>query len=38
VAVLRIRALIASGDWNAYCGFHLKKEHVRNYPPRKAAA
>lgn len=37
-AVLRIRALIASGDWNAYCRFHLKKEHARNYPPAKAAA
>ena len=37
-AVLRIRALIASGDWNAYCRFHLKKEHSRNYPPVKAAA
>ena len=37
-AVLRIRALIASGDWNAYCRFHLRKEHARNYPPVKAAA
>lgn len=37
-AVLRIRALIASGDWAAYCRFHLKKEHARNYPPTKIAA
>lgn len=37
-AVLRIRALIASGDWEAYCHFHLMKEHDRNYPPQKAAA
>ena len=32
------RALIASGDWAAYCRFHLKKEHARNYPPTKIAA
>jgi len=37
-AVLRIRALIASGDWVPYCRFHLKKEHERNYPQPKAAA
>jgi len=37
-AVLRIRALIASGDWDAYCRFHLKKEHDRNYPRSKDAA
>jgi hypothetical protein len=37
-AALRIRALIASGDWEAYCRFHLKKKHARNYAPMKAAA
>lgn len=37
-AVLRIRALTASGDWDAYCQFHLKKEHDRNDPRSKAAA
>lgn len=37
-AVLRIRALQASGDWDAYCRFHFTKEHARNYSPTKAAA
>ncbi len=37
-AVLRIRALIASGGWRAYCRFHLVKEHARNYPPTPLAA
>ena len=37
-AVLRIRALIASGDWHAYCRFHRVKEHARNYPATQVAA
>ena len=37
-AVLRLRALVASGDWTAYCRFHQTKEHARNYPQTKAAA
>ena len=36
-AVLRIRALMASGHWDAYCRFHIKKEHERNYPAKEAA-
>ena len=36
-AVLRIRALMASGDWDAYYRFHIKKEHERNYPAKRAA-
>jgi hypothetical protein len=30
-AVLRIRALIASGHWEAYVRFHAQREHFRNY-------
>lgn len=36
-AVLRIRALMASGDWDDYYRFHIKKEHERNYPAKRAA-
>lgn len=36
-AVLRVRALMASGDWEAYCRFHVAKEHARNYPVAAAA-
>lgn len=30
-AVLRIRALIASGHWDAYVQFHLQRERFRNH-------
>jgi hypothetical protein len=32
-AILRLRALDASGDWEAYWHFHLRQEHLRHYPP-----
>lgn len=37
-AVLKIRALTKSGDWEEYCRFHFRKEHDRTYPTVKAAA
>jgi hypothetical protein len=36
-AVLRIRALISSGDWEDYWRFHTRQEHNRNYPSAMAA-
>ncbi len=35
-AVLRLRALRASGDFDAYWAFHLAKEHRRNHVARYA--
>lgn len=35
-AVLRLRALRASGDFDAYWLFHLDREHVRNHRKRYA--
>jgi hypothetical protein len=32
-AVLRLRSLRASGDWDEYWRFHLRQEYNRNYPP-----
>ena len=32
-AVLRLRALRASGDFEDYMTFHHRQEHQRNYPP-----
>ena len=29
-AVLRLRALVSSGHWEAYVAFHLRREHERN--------
>lgn len=37
-AVLRLRSLRASGDFEAYWKFHLKKEHARNHAVRYAKA
>jgi hypothetical protein len=37
-AVLKLRAIRTSGDWDDYWRFHLEKEHARNYPATKAAA
>ena len=36
-AVLKLRAIRTSGDWNHYWPFHLECEHARNYPDAKAA-
>ena len=30
-AVLRLRSLCVSGDWNEYWSFHLQQEHQRNH-------
>jgi len=30
-AVLRLRSLLASGDFDAYWEFHLQQEHQRNH-------
>lgn len=36
-AVLKIRALLANGDFSAYWAYHLQRERQRNYPrPRHA--
>ena len=37
-AVLKLRAIRTSGDWDAYWRFHLKNEHARNHPLAKADA
>jgi hypothetical protein len=36
-AVLKLRAIRTSGDWEPYWRFHLEKEHARNYPHASAA-
>ena len=36
-AVLTLRSVWNSGDWDAFWKFHLRKEHERAYPPAKAA-
>jgi hypothetical protein len=36
-AVLKLRSVWASGDWNAFWKFHVRKEHERSYPAAKAA-
>ena len=33
-AILRLRALIASGDFDAYCHYHLRREHERIHHAR----
>jgi hypothetical protein len=35
-AVLRLRALRSNGDWEAYWGFHLEQEELRNAQQRAA--
>lgn len=37
-AMLRLRALRTSGDWDAYWRFHQRQEAFRNYPSASAAA
>lgn len=36
-AVLKLRAIRTSGDWDDYWRFHLHNEHARNHPLAKAA-
>ena len=36
-AILKLRAIRTSGDWDAYWRFHLQNEHKRNHPDAKAA-
>ena len=33
-AILKLRALLANGDFNAYWARHLDREHERNHPRR----
>lgn len=35
-AVLRLRSIYASGDWDAYWKYHETKEHYRNHRSRYA--
>jgi hypothetical protein len=37
-AILRLRAIWANGDWDAYWTFHLQQEHQRNHPGYTLAA
>jgi hypothetical protein len=37
-AVLKLRAIHTSGDWDAYWRFHLQRERARNYPAAAKAA
>lgn len=36
-AVLKLRAIRTSGDWDEYWSFHLRREHARNHPLARAA-
>lgn len=36
-AVLKLRAVWVSGDWDAFWEFHRRQEHDRNYPVANAA-
>jgi hypothetical protein len=37
-AILKLRALIANGDFDAYWAWHLDRQHERNYPRPHALA
>jgi hypothetical protein len=37
-AILKLRALHANGDFDAYWTWHLQREHERNHPPSYALA
>jgi hypothetical protein len=37
-AILRLRAIWANGDWDAYRTWHLQQEHERNHPGYTLAA
>jgi hypothetical protein len=37
-AMLRVRSLMKSDDWDESCRFHFRQEHARAYPPIKKAA
>jgi len=36
-AVVKLRALYLSGDFNTYWDFHIRKDQLRLYPPRRWA-
>jgi hypothetical protein len=36
-AVLKLRAIRTSGDWDDYWRFHRDREHVRNHPYARSA-
>lgn len=36
-AVLKLRAIRTSGDWDEYWRFHLEQEHARNHPYARCA-
>jgi len=37
-AILKLRTLIANGDWDPYWDFHLQREYERNHPRSHALA
>jgi len=37
-AILKLRALLANGDFDAYWNWHLQREHERNHPARYTLA
>jgi len=37
-AILKLRAIWANGDFDAYWDYHLRREHERNYPGYALAA
>lgn len=37
-AMLKVRSLMKSDDWDEYCRFHFRQEHARAYLPIKKAA
>jgi hypothetical protein len=37
-AILKLRALLANGDWDPYWDWHLQHEHERNHPPSHTPA
>jgi hypothetical protein len=37
-AILKLRAIWANGDWDAYWTWHLQREHERNHPGHALAA
>ena len=37
-AILKLRAIIANGDFDAYWHWHLDREHERNHPRSYALA
>jgi hypothetical protein len=37
-AILKLRAIITNGDFDAYWAWHLQREHERNHPGYALAA